>query len=82
MKKTNLSLLDKTVRISIALGITILFFTGVISELTAVAGLVAALFFAGTGFSGYCPVYRIFGIKTHLNLNDKYYKSHKRFRSI
>jgi len=80
--KTNLSLLDKVIRITLAFGITVLYLSGSISELIALIGLLVALFFVATGFSGYCPVYKVFGVRTHLDLNERSYKSRKKFKSI
>jgi len=77
--KTNLNLLDKAIRILLALAISILFLNGLISEIFTFFALMGALFFACTGLVGYCPIYKMFGISTRLNLNDRSYKNQKRF---
>lgn len=60
----NMGTVDRVLRIVIAIGIAVLYFTGSISGLLAtVLGVVAAVFVV-TSFVGFCPGYLPFGIST------------------
>ncbi|MCI1267182.1 MAG: DUF2892 domain-containing protein [Saprospiraceae bacterium] len=56
--------LDKGIRITIAIVIAILYFTNMISGLTATILLGIALIFILTSFISFCPLYYPFGIST------------------
>lgn len=62
--KSNLSFIDKATRIALALVIVVLYLAGVIDGTIAIvlSGLSAVLIL--TSVTGFCPLYRIFGIST------------------
>lgn len=62
--KANMGNLDKGIRITIAIVIAILYFTNMISGLTATILLGIALIFILTSFISFCPLYYPFGIST------------------
>lgn len=62
--KANMGNLDKGIRIAIAIVIAILYFTNMISGLTATILLGIALIFILTSFISFCPLYYPFGIST------------------
>jgi hypothetical protein len=60
----NMGTIDRTIRISLAALVAILYFTGTISGTVAtVLGIVAGAFLL-TGLLGRCPVYLPFGLST------------------
>jgi hypothetical protein len=63
--KKNMGLVDKVVRILIALVIGILFFTNVISGTLGIILLILAIVFLLTSLISFCPLYIPFGIKTN-----------------
>ena len=62
--KKNMSGLDRTLRILVAIAIGILYFTNVISGTLAIILLIIAGIFIITGFVGVCPLYSLLGIST------------------
>lgn len=62
--KKNMGIIDKTVRVLVALVIAILYFTGIISGTWAIVLLVLASAFIITRFISFCPLYWPFGIST------------------
>lgn len=56
--------IDKVVRILIAVAILVLYFTNVISGLTATIALILSAVFMLTSLVGFCPLYLPFGIST------------------
>ncbi len=61
----NMSNIDKSARIIIAIIAAVLIGTGVLSGWVAmIAGLLAAIFVL-TSLVGFCPLYKVFGIKTN-----------------
>ena len=60
--KTNMGLVDRVIRIGIAVLIGVLFFTGVIGGLTATILLAVAAALVLTSFIGFCPLYFPFRI--------------------
>jgi len=62
--KKNMGSIDRAVRIAMAAAIGVLYFSGVISGLTATVLLVIAAVFLVTGFIRICPLYLPFGIRT------------------
>ena len=62
--KKNMGLIDKVIRILIAVVIAILFFTHVISGLLGIILLILAVIFVLTSFLSFCPLYLPFGINT------------------
>lgn len=62
--KANMGTADKTIRILLAALVLVLYFTNVISGLTAIILLVFAGIFILTSFISFCPLYYPFGIST------------------
>ncbi|MBK7428455.1 MAG: DUF2892 domain-containing protein [Saprospiraceae bacterium] len=60
----NMGTTDKIVRILLAALVIVLYFTSVISGLTAIILLVVAGIFIVTSFISFCPLYYPFGIST------------------
>jgi hypothetical protein len=62
--KKNMGILDRGVRIVLALIVAILYVTGSISGLTALILGIFAVIFLVTSFISFCPLYMPFGIST------------------
>ena len=62
--KTNMGIIDRVVRIVIALVVIVLYFIGVISGTLAIVLLVLAGVFILTSLVGFCPLYWPLGIHT------------------
>jgi len=62
--KTNVGIIDRAVRILIAIVIIVLYFTNVISGTLAIVLLVLAVVFILTGLIRFCPLYLPLGINT------------------
>ena len=62
--KKNMGILDRVLRIAIAIAIVVLYFTQLISGTTAIILLVLAAVFIITSFISFCPLYYPFGIRT------------------
>ena len=62
--KQNMGTTDRIFRISVAVIIAALYFTHVLSGLTATILLAVAVIFILTGFISMCPLYLPFGIST------------------
>jgi hypothetical protein len=62
--KKNMGIVDKTIRILIAIVIAIIYFTNVISGTTAIILGILAIVFALTAFISFFPLYLPFGIHT------------------
>lgn len=62
--KLNMGTADRIIRPLIALGIAVLYFTGVISGTVALVLGIVAIAFLLTSLLGWCPVYLPFGIST------------------
>ncbi|UAB84410.1 DUF2892 domain-containing protein [Zunongwangia sp. SCSIO 43204] len=62
--KANMGTLDKSIRILIAVGIIILYFTDTISGMLGIILLVLAGVFVLTSLVSFCPLYPILGINT------------------
>lgn len=65
--KKNMSSLDKTVRIIIALAVGVLYYMGYISGTLAIVLGVVAIIFLLTSLVNFCPLYRVFGMSTRNN---------------
>jgi hypothetical protein len=62
--KKNMGTVDRGIRITLAIIVAILYFTGKISGITAIVlGIFATAFFI-TSLVGHCPAYTPLGIKT------------------
>ncbi|MAP55062.1 DUF2892 domain-containing protein [Altibacter sp.] len=62
--KKNMGGTDRMLRILIALGILVLYFTNVIEGTLGIILLVLAAVFVITSFVSFCPLYAPFGINT------------------
>jgi len=62
--KKNMGTTDRVIRILIAIGIAVLYFTGLIGGALAVVLGVIAIAFLASSFIGYCPAYVPLGIST------------------
>lgn len=62
--KKNLGSADRIIRIVVAITITVLFFTNVITGILGIVLLVLAGIFLATGFISTCPIYLAFGLST------------------
>lgn len=62
--KTNVGIIDRAIRILIAIVIIVLYFTNVISGTLAIVLLVLAVVFILTGLIRFCPLYLPLGINT------------------
>ena len=62
--KTNIGRIDKIIRIIIAIVVTILYFTDVITGTFGITVLAIAGVLLFTSFIGFCPFYTMFGIGT------------------
>jgi hypothetical protein len=62
--RRNMGHIDRTLRLLVALGILIAFFTGQLTGAAAVVLGTLAVIFIVTGISSWCPLYLPFGIKT------------------
>ncbi|MFY7910050.1 MAG: YgaP family membrane protein [Emticicia sp.] len=62
--KGNLGIIDKVVRILVALVIIGLYFANLINGMAAVTLLLAAGAFILTSFVSFCPLYSLLGIST------------------
>jgi len=59
----NMSFIDRTLRICLAVVIAYLYFTGTIAGTIAIVLLVVAVIFAATSLINYCPLYPLLGIR-------------------
>ena len=62
--KKNMGNNDRWVRILVAIGIGILFYTNLISGIAAIILSIVAIIFTITSFVGFCPLYGLVGFKT------------------
>ena len=62
--KKNMGIADRVIRALLAIIVTILFFTNVISGVLGIILLIAAGIFLVTSFVSFCPLYSIFGLRT------------------
>jgi len=62
--KKNMGNTDKIIRLIIAAGIAILYFSGVITGTIGIVLLILAGIFVLTSLVGFCPLYALFGMDT------------------
>jgi uncharacterized membrane protein len=62
--KKNMGNTDKIIRLIIAAGIAILYFTGVITGIIGIVLLILAGVFVLTSLVNFCPLYTLFGMDT------------------
>lgn len=73
--KANLGLIDKVIRVAIAVFVTVLLFTEIISGIMVFISLIIAVILLITSSISYCPVYGACGLNTKKKLNDKVHNS-------
>lgn len=61
----NMGRLDRAIRISLALAVALLYFTGVIDGTLAIVLGVIAMVFVLTSLINFCPLYKALGIHTN-----------------
>lgn len=69
--RSNLGFTDRAIRLTIALTIGLLVFSKSIEGLPGLLLFILGFALVVTCLKGNCPVYRMLGISTHKNLNDK-----------
>jgi hypothetical protein len=62
--KKNMGTLDRTIRLSLAAVVAVLYFNGNLSGLAAVILGILAIIFVVTCFFSFCPLYLPFGLNT------------------
>ncbi len=62
--KTNMGLVDRIVRVVLAIVVAVLYFTGRIDGIAAIALGILALVFLLTSALAFCPLYLPFGLST------------------
>jgi predicted ABC-type exoprotein transport system permease subunit len=62
--KKNMGNTDRIIRLIIAAGIAILYFTGIITGTIAIVLLVLVVVFVLTSLVSFCPLYTLFGMDT------------------
>jgi hypothetical protein len=62
--KKNMGYTDKKIRITAAIAIAILYYTGIISGTIGLVLLILAVVFVLTSLVSFCPLYAPFGIST------------------
>ena len=62
--KTNMGAADRAIRLLLIAVIAILYFTNIITGVTAIILGVVAIIFAFTSFTGFCPLYFPFKLST------------------
>ena len=65
--KRNTSSVDKLIRLFVAVALTALCYTGVMSKTLDIIALFLALILTVTSLFGVCPLYTLFGISTYKN---------------
>jgi uncharacterized membrane protein len=64
LMKKNMGIADRALRVTIALVLAVLYFTGVISGTLGLVLLVFAVVFVLTSVVSFCPLYAPFGLNT------------------
>jgi hypothetical protein len=62
--KQNMGVIDRVVRVALAIAVLVLYLTGLISGLAAIVLGVLAVIWVATSTIGYCPLYLPFKIST------------------
>ena len=62
--KKNMGIIDRVIRVLIAIVIAILYFAGILSGVLAIVLLLLSGIFVLTSLFGICPLYMPFGLKT------------------
>ena len=69
--KKNMGSVDRIIRLIIAAGIAVLYFTDVISGTLGIILLILAIVFVLTSFIGFCPLYLPFGLSTSTSKKEE-----------
>lgn len=59
-----MGIVDRVIRIAVAILIAVLYYTGQISGTAAIILGIVALAFIATSLVGFCPVYKLFSLST------------------
>lgn len=62
--KKNMGMLDRSLRVLVAIVLAVLTYTGTITGNAAIAAWVVTAIFVLTSVVSFCPIYRIIGIDT------------------
>jgi hypothetical protein len=62
--KKNLGMIDRVIRILIAVVVTVLYFKGIISGTLGIILLILAAVFVLTSFLSFCPIYWTLGLSS------------------
>ena len=63
--KPNMGIIDRIIRIAVAVLIAVLYLTDVISGTTGIVLMVIAAVFALTSLLSFCPLYTLLGLRTN-----------------
>ena len=63
--KPNMGIIDRIIRIAVAVLIAVLYLTDVISGTTGIVLMVIAAVFALTSLVSFCPLYALLGLRTN-----------------
>ena len=69
--KKNISSIDKTVRIVLAVVFGVLYFTGMVTGLLGYILLVLGAVFLATALINFCPIYALLGLSTRPSSENK-----------
>jgi hypothetical protein len=69
--KKNMGMIDKVIRILVAVAVGVLYFTNVISGTVAIVLLIFAVIFIVTSLLSFCPLYLPCGIRTFKSNEQK-----------
>jgi hypothetical protein len=62
--KKNMGMIDKIVRVIVAITFTVLYFMGILDGTLGIILIVLSVVFLLTSMIGFCPLYTIFGMNT------------------
>ena len=62
--KDNVGTADCEIRLIVALTLIVLFYTGLLSGIAGIIGLIVALLLTVTSLLSFCPVYRLFKLNS------------------
>lgn len=62
--KRNMGSADRIIRIIVAIGLAALYITNTLTGTWGIVALIVAIIFLATSLINFCPIYRIFGLKT------------------
>ncbi|MEI6853861.1 MAG: DUF2892 domain-containing protein [Bacteroidota bacterium] len=62
--KKNMGIIDRVIRVLIAVAVAVLYFAGILSGTLAIILLILSGIFILTSLFGMCPLYMPFGLKT------------------